>query len=176
MSKYRFSLRFLLGMTAAIGGALAMLRYPTNLCFIVAFSGVLAALGMATVGAATSRGALRAFCLGFAIVGWLHLVLAFTTWFGAGTSSALLSRYCLDRLAVPLGYAVGQGAFFDELSLLQALAACRPGSPPALYGKYIVIGQSLSTLFLAAGGGALGQFFYRRSHQDVSHERPVQRV
>jgi hypothetical protein len=164
-TKWRFTIRFLLAMTALVGVTCAALRYPTKLCVAIAFSTAIGLLLVAVVGAFTSRGGMRAFFVGFAIVGWGHMILAFTPYFAEGTSHMLVSRYCLDQLARPLGYGMSPNMYIEEKSLTHAMMDYVAGSPPALYYKYLVIGQSLITLFLAAAGGALGRYFYHRSHE-----------
>ena len=163
MKHYRFTIRFLLGLTASIGLALALLSQPTQFTFIATFSAAVAGLTAAIIGTITARGTLRAFCAGFAVAGSIHLILAFTTWFEKGASHFLLTGYCLNQLAPLLGFQLGPGMFMQEQSLSNALANYMPGSPPALYYKYIVTGQSLATLGLAACGGFLGAYLHRRS-------------
>jgi hypothetical protein len=166
MKKYRFTIRFLLSLTASVCVALAILRYPTEVTCIATFSATVTALVGSIIGSVTSRGILRAFCIGFAIAGSVHLILAFTTWFETGASQTLLSRYCLDQLAPVLGYQLQRNMVVEEASLANALANFVPGSPPALYYKYIVTGQSLITLGLAACGGAFGVYLRTRPVSD----------
>jgi hypothetical protein len=159
MYKPRFTVRMLLAAIAVIGSGFAALRFPTYFCTVVTVSILLSALVGSLVTAATCRGAWRAFSISFAIAGWAHFILALTPF--VATDKLLLSRYCLDRLAVPLGYAMGPNAYIEETTLRHAIAEYVPGSPPDRYYKYIVIGQSIFTLILATALGALGRCIYQ---------------
>ena len=159
---FRFTIRFLLALTAAVGVAVAVLRYPAKFSTVITFSASVSLLTAAVIGAMTSRGSVRAFCVGFAIAGWLHAVLAFTTWFDKGTSQLLISTYFLERLAPVFGNELAPRMAIEE-PLISASAHFVPGSPPARYYKYIVTGQSLFTLMIGAVGGSTGAYFYQRS-------------
>ena len=161
MVKIRFTLRHLLGSAALLALACGALRCPTHFCVSLTLSLALGVLVAALVAAAAFRGTRRAFWLSFAIAGWAHLILALTPWFATGTSEILLSRYCLDQLAHPLGYSMPAGYSTHEELLRHAVMEYGPGSPPDRYYKFIVIGQSILTLFLATMGGLLGQYLCR---------------
>lgn len=169
MSGYRFTIRFLILLTAVIGVALAVMRYPTRLAATAVFSVAFTALTAALIGAFTSHGRLRAHCIGFAVAGWIHAVLAFTPWFGQGTSRMLISLYILERLAPVFGNQLGPRMFIEEPTIFNALLNYAPGSPPDLYYKYLVIGQSLFTLAVGALGGCLGSYLHCRSAKSDSN-------
>jgi hypothetical protein len=161
--RYRFTIRFLLALTAVIGLALAAMRYPTKSGVVIAVTGTFAILAGAIIGAITSRGSVRACCIGFAIAGWLHAILAFTEWFGHGTGIALVSFYILHGLAPAFGNQLASNMFIEQTFIQNALANYAPGSPPALFYKYITIGQSLFTILAGALGAALASYFHTRS-------------
>ena len=160
---FRFTIRFLLALTAAICLALAALRFPTRLTAVIAFSGTLALLTGSIIGAITSRGRLRAFCIGFAVAGWVHAIFAFTDWFGRESGPILISFYVLQQLAPLFGNQLAANMAIDEPLIQNALANYVPGSPPALYYKYILVGQSLFTIVTGALGSALAGYFHARS-------------
>jgi hypothetical protein len=162
MSKARFSLRRLLGAVALVGATCAAIRCPTHACASLTLSIAFGVLVAAVVAAAICRGTMRAYWLSFAIVGWAHLFLSLTPWFAEGTSGIVFSRYCLDRLAGPLGHTIGWPAEAAHRPLKDAVEAYTPGSPPDRYSKYVVIGQSTITVWLAILGGVFGRFLYFR--------------
>ena len=174
MGEYGFTVRFLLGITALMCGVLALMRYPTHFNVIAMFSITLSVLVAAMIGAITARGTVQAFCVGFAIAGGIHLVLAFTGWFGKGTNQVLFSRYCLDQLAASLDYRpVEQGSFgvaMEDLTLSYVAADYAPGRVTHYY-KCIAMGQSLITLILAMVGGWLGAHFHALRSETKSRDQ-----
>ena len=160
---FHFSIRFLLALTTVICVALAAMRYPTKLSAVIAVSGMLAILTGSVIVSIVSRGRLRAFCIGFAVAGWMHTTLAFTNWFGRGTAPALVSFYVLQQLAPLFGNQLAANMTIEEPFIENALANYVPGSPPALYYKYLVIGQSLFTIAIGALGSATAAYFHARS-------------
>lgn len=167
MNKPRFTIRMLLGAVALIGSGLAAIRFPTYFCAALTLSVLFSTLVGAIVVAATCRGASRAFALSFALAGCVHFILALTPLFA--TSRLLLSRYCLDQIAVPLGYAMASNQYVEENTLGHASEGYVPGSPPDRYYKYVVIGQSVFTLLLATAFGVTGRFLYQfRVARDAS--------
>jgi hypothetical protein len=161
--RYRFSIRSLILLTTVIAVVLALLRYPTRLTASAAVSAMLAALAASMIGALTSQGRIRAFCAGYLVAGSIHAALAFTSWFGQGAGQMLFSCYLLNRLAPIFGNHLMANMAIEEPLLFSALLNFVPGSPPALYYKYMVIGQSLFTLASGAIGGCLGAYLYARS-------------
>ena len=159
----QFTIRFLLALTALVGVALAAMRYPTRLAVIVAVSGTFAVLAGSLIGAITSRGKLRACCIGFAVAGWLHAILVFTDWFGPETGLATASFYVLHGLAPAFGNQLAPNMAIEQPLIQNALARYVPGSPPALFYKYITIGQCFFTIVAGALGGALASYFHARS-------------
>lgn len=164
MPRVHFSIRYLLAAIALVCVACAAIRFPTVWCMSLSFSLAVALLSMATIACFVARAELRAFAVGFALAGWIHLVLALTTWFDQGSGLLVASRTLLDLLADPLGNAMPPNSYIEEKGLLAAMAGYVPGSPPDKYYKYIVIGQSFITLMLALVGGLAGQLMHRRCH------------
>ena len=152
MSKPRFSLLLLLGAVAVVGAMCVALRSRTLVCASVTLSTAYCVLIASLVIATTCRGAMRVFWLSFAIVGWSHLLLALTPWFAEGTSDVMFSRYCLDWLARPLGHKIYYSNDM-HFPLKAAAAYTEEGGDFYRYSKYLVIGQSIITVWLAAIGG-----------------------
>ena len=145
------------------------MRYPTRLAAIGTFSATITLLAGSIIGAVTSRGRHRAFCVGFAVAGWIHAILVFTEWFGQGTGRILVSLYLLERLAPAFGNQLADNMAIQDPLIPNAMANFVPGSPPELYYKYIVIGQSLFTLVTGVLGGFLGAYFHARSAKSDSN-------
>jgi hypothetical protein len=160
MRPQRFSIRYLLAALTLVCVSFGAVRFPTGWCLSITFSMAVAALSLMAVTAIVGRGRTRAFAVGFALVGAVHLVLALTTWFDEGSGKLLLSRLILDALAHPLGHAMPSNNFVEDKGLIAAMANYTPDSPPDRYYKFIVIGQSLMTLLVALAGGAIGQWVY----------------
>lgn len=164
MRDFRFTLRTLFGVMTALALALGAICHPTLFSTSAVFSATLVVLGVAATAAGVTRGPRKAFWAGFAVLGWMHLVLALALIPGLAkrSPSLLLSRYCLDVLAEPLGSAMPPGSSVEQELLDGALADYAPGSPPERYYKYTVIGQCVFTLLLAGFGGMLGYYLHRR--------------
>jgi hypothetical protein len=83
MRPRRISLASLLGIVAVFGLGLAGLKSSTVLWTTAATTVTLALLLAAVLGAVLLRGPERAFWLGFALFGWVYLVLVDWSWIGA---------------------------------------------------------------------------------------------
>jgi hypothetical protein len=164
MKAFRFTLRGLFGVVTLLALALAAVSKPTLFWTSAVGSLTFALLAIAIIAAALTRGPRRAFWVGFAVFGWMHLILATTPWFAARTSSLLLTRYCLEQLAAPLGHGLDARMYIEDNVFKGALAEYVPGSPPDRYYKYIVIGQCLFTLLFGLAGGMLGRYSHSKEN------------
>jgi hypothetical protein len=158
----RFTIRSLTGLTAAVGVSLGALRYPTHLRMSVAFSAMLALLVAATIGGLIARGKDRAACVGFALAGWFHFVLTFTSWFELGTDRLVITAYALNYIAPAFNKEFSWNGNLHESLFSNALLNYSPGSPPADYFMYIVIGLSFFTIAVGAIGGFIGICLHNR--------------
>src|SRR4051812_21915797 len=143
---FRFTIRSLIELTAVICVGLALLRYPAKLAAVVTISATLSLLTGAIIWAINSRGRLCAFCVGLPVAGWIHVILAFTPWLEKGTVRILICTYLLEQAAPVFGNQLAPNMAIEEPLFSNAMTNYVPGSPPALYYKYMVIGQSLFTL------------------------------
>ena len=159
----RFSLRSLLCLITLLCIACVLIRYPTQLSVVLAFSASVGAVVLSIAATTVTRGLTKAYAMGFAIVGTAHLMLAFMPLFAEGTDKILISRYVLNQLAKPLGYSMGPNMEIQEETITEALRLYVPNSPPALYYKFIVIGQSLMTLLAATMGGLFACYLHHIS-------------
>jgi hypothetical protein len=75
MRKPRYSIASGLAIIGILGVALAAFRDPSYLWANVTFSAALAALVLAIINAVYSRGARRAYWLGFALCGWAYFAI-----------------------------------------------------------------------------------------------------
>ena len=145
------------------------MRYPTKLAATIAVSVTFAILAGSIIGAFTARGRLRALCVGFAVAGSFHAMLAFSDWFGQETGVVLISFYVLQQLASAFGNQLAPNMAIEQPLIQNALANYVPGSPPALYYKYMVIGQSLFTIATGALGSSVAACFHARSENSDSN-------
>ena len=175
---FRFSLGalFLLVSFSAVG--CAALIYANDIWRQVMVTVAVLSLSLATVMAFVSRQNGRSFAIGFAILGWIYLILVFTPM--ADVSNHLLTTRALDWLSTNIHGPVGRinanlytdfdndgwqdlvlsnsGSVSNSLAMLRYI-----GTPqPAIPGNFLVIGQSLWTLLLAWFGGLVAECLTRQ--------------
>jgi hypothetical protein len=94
----RFSIAALMGFVFVFGVGLAAFRYPNKLWASFLFSIALGAMVMASLGALFHRGLPQKFWAGYAICGWLYLLMNWVPWFGIAVSPYLFTTACLDLI------------------------------------------------------------------------------
>jgi hypothetical protein len=105
----RFSIAALMGFVGVFGVGLGALRYPSKLWGSFFISITLVAMVVATLGALFHRGLPQKFWAGYAICGWLYLLMNFGPWFSNQVGPYLFTTACLD-LVYPRVAAVEQTA------------------------------------------------------------------
>jgi hypothetical protein len=93
----RFSIAALMGFVFAFGVGLAAFRYPSKLWASFLFSIALGAMVVALLGTVFHRGPPQKFWAGYAICGWLYLLMTFGP-FGGAVSPYLFTTACLDLI------------------------------------------------------------------------------
>ena len=158
MHPRRISLASLLGIVAVAGLGLAGLKSATVLWTTAATTVTLGLLLAAVLGAALLRGAERAFWLGFALFGWVYLLLVDWSWIGAQVGHDLTGgfRELIDAL-------------FPSDPKLRNVSTTAPEYFAAARRRDIRIGNTvqISRLFLcllfALVGGLVGRAFRARA-------------
>ena len=171
---WRFTLKHLLLATAAIALGLVALRHASG-----AWTAALLAIAQFVLAAAIllvvfRRGAARAFWLGFAVFGWLYLLLLIISWLGhsPGTETPLQPYYlATTRLSNACYHWWFDKAFatytaqypVPQYPYTPASAWPPPGAPP-LPGPneqdFANVAHALWTLLLALCGGQLAKWLY----------------
>lgn len=157
MPRFSFSLQALAGFTAFIAAACAALIYASPWVASGAFLLSVVLLTIAILGAIEANSSARAFWRGFAICGWLYLIL---------------TAVPPDRIGGPL----------LTTSLLQMAAHTRPGATTtelrtymtsslrfkavpyqvensSFINNFIRVGHACLTVLVAFAGGLIAQFF-----------------
>jgi hypothetical protein len=94
----RFSIAALMGFVFVFGVGLAAFRYPSKLWASFLISIALGSMVVASLGALFHRGLPQKFWAGYAICGWLYLLLNFGPWFASAISPCLFTTACLDLI------------------------------------------------------------------------------
>jgi hypothetical protein len=151
-------------LTAVIAVALGLLRFPTALGMTVAFSVMFSLLVAATLGALVTRDTTGAYCIGCAVAGWMHFLIAFTPWFQRGMDRVFISVYIVEQLAPVFGHKFAWNLNMNDSLIENALFNYSPGSPADDYFLYVVIGFSIFTIVAGLIGGSLGRYLFRRTN------------
>jgi hypothetical protein len=162
MSSLRFSLlaMFVAVAVAAVGCA-AMVK-PSYVCASAVWTATMAVLAGSLVGCCCGTPRSRAFCAGFALFGWGHMILFFAPWFDDHTGDLLFTRHIVDYIGGKLGYKVASHITMPGIwHNLKWAEAGTSGS--FVYLAYVVIGQSLLTIVIGLLGGVLGRYLHSRS-------------
>jgi len=98
----------LLTAVAVVALALASLLQPwRSWCPSLVLTGTLLLMLLSIPGSIYARGRARAFCAGFAILGWGYFLLAFTPWFEATIGRQLLARHVAEFTCVAVTDSLG---------------------------------------------------------------------
>src|SRR5262245_55425587 len=122
MARPRFSLAGLMGVVLVLALGLASLRFASETSSGVIVLMTLGILSLTVLGVVYRRGAARAWCLGFALLGWGYMVLASESWWDRTIHRpALVTSALLDRL-YPILY-VGDDPVISPDPLNKAIVA-----------------------------------------------------
>ena len=94
----RFSIAALMGFVFVFGVGLAAFRYPNKLWASFFFSITIGAMVVGSLGAVFHRGLPQKFWAGYAICGWLYLLMNFGPWFESEVCPYLFTTACLDLI------------------------------------------------------------------------------
>ena len=137
----RLAIGDLLALAAFSAVACFALRYPSETAATVFFTVVATVLGIATLRALLATPNVRAFYIGFALLGWAYLLVAFCPWFRTSD------------------YADGSGSLLVTSKLLGYVYSRWYGSGGVDRANFEYTCQPLLALFCAVLGGALGRYF-----------------
>lgn len=107
----RISTKQLLAVIAAIGLAIGSLRSPHSLwagTWLISAAGI---LGYATLGTIYRRGSARASCVGFAIFGWIYMLVTLLSPVFGGISDDLVTSKMIDHAYKVYGPTLDLGAW-----------------------------------------------------------------
>jgi len=165
MIRPRLSIAALMGFIFIFGVGLAAFRYTNKLWASFFFSLAIGAMVIASLGAVFHRGLPQRFWAGYAICGWLYLVMNFGPWFEYEVSPYLFTTACLD-LIYPHVAAPEQTAMVDKGNAVFGLAGgfgAGPSAPENIWQHWTLIDN-------AAGQFAVSNNF------DVNRSKPFQLI
>jgi hypothetical protein len=161
----RFSIASLMAFVVLLAVGMAAMRNPTKLWASLLLSIALVVLAIALLGSLFGHGLRRSFWSGFAICGWLYLIVSCAPWFTTEIAPFLFTTACLDliypHVAAPEQIAMspnGAGA----IGLAGGFGG--PAAPPAS------IWEHWATIDNAAAG------FNITNNFDVNRSRPFQLI
>jgi hypothetical protein len=168
MNKGRFSLLSLFGaVTFASLGCLALVITPSYVWASVAWTVTIAILAGCLVGCFFGTKQSRAYCAGFTLLGFGHMILFLAPWFDDHTGELLATRHIVDYVGRKMGHNVPDHTNVPGIWLNLSHAEYGSNSS-SLYLAYVVTGQSLMTLVVALLGGLIGRWFARQRPTDRS--------
>jgi hypothetical protein len=161
----RFSLLTLLGVVLVAGLGSAALANPTDIWTHVFVTGIVGILAVVTLAVLVKRSALP-FALGFALIGWLYIAIAFGGVFD-------LRRYLLTEQITGGLYGLihvndgtrspfAPSVFSPPVENAATISGLVPPIPSADPQNFITIARSLWTLILATIGGLFASWPGRR--------------
>jgi hypothetical protein len=181
----RFSIAAIMGFVFVFGVGLAAFRYPNKLWASFFFSITIGAMVIGSLGAVFHRGLPQKFWMGYAMCGWLYLLMNFGPWFETAVSPYLFTTAVLD-LIYPHVAAPEQTAMLENGTQVFGLAGGFGASAPvniwehwtkvdsaaeqyaiannfdvARSKPFQLIGHSLLALLFAYIGGLIARRFAR---------------
>jgi hypothetical protein len=117
----RFSIAALMGFVFVFGVGLAACRYPNKLWASLFYSITIGAMVIGSLGAVFHRGLPQKFWMGYAMCGWLYLLMNFGPWFESEVSPYLFTTAILD-LIYPRVAAPEQTAMLEKNAQIIGLA------------------------------------------------------
>ena len=167
MRRFRFSLASLISAVLFIAVACAALRNASKLWASMIFTLTVCLLLGAILGVVFRGGDTRAFCLGFALLGWGYLFLAFSH----------VINEDLNLRAPPLLTSMMLGYMHPKLAKSETIpgSGFRPedfmdlGGPRTVFvpswEHFHQVGHSLVTLLIALVGGGLARYLHASRRQ-----------
>ncbi|MBI1904593.1 MAG: hypothetical protein HYS13_26150 [Planctomycetia bacterium] len=179
--RWKFSLAALLLSVTFLAVMFAALRSSSPLWSSVISTAAVTVLVFAFLGALVTRKETRSFCVGFAFLGWVYLLLMYGPWFGENVAPHMLSTqglgFAYEKLfGTEAPNTVGRqfGLTFADFDtdgsgdivltngsrLYRNAAAPAPATLPT-HGDFSRIGHCGLALILAVAGGVLARAVYR---------------
>jgi hypothetical protein len=168
MPRFRFSLAAILGMLVVVALALAGLVSIREVWSKVLFSAMVFALFISILGISYRQDDARAFCVGFAVLGWGHMLIASGPWFENRFSRNLVTTSMAQYLHPKLQRAHQQTTSPPAGNM--SMAAGAGLVPAATLGASPMTGpseasvwrtcHSIFTLLLAWIGGGVARYFW----------------
>ncbi len=166
----RFTIAGMLWGVAAIGIWLASLRSSSTVWTTVAATMTLAALLTGVLGALVTQRPSRASWLGFAIFGWVSLILVEWDWIGGPLGHDLtaalgaMAEYLLPEPAtkslLPTALPRGRVTFAPNAAYLEEIQ-----QRSIKLGNFVQIGRMTLSLLFGLIGGRIGQILVARSDE-----------
>jgi len=150
----QFSLKSLLGAVSFVALALASLLQPwRSWCPSLALTGLLSLMLLSIPCGVFARERVRAFCVGFAIVGWGYFLLAYVPWIEASIRRQLLATHIAESICFATTGSLGD------------------------YPQFLKVTHTLFMFVLAYLGGLMSSRCYvnsaeRSGQRDVDPMRP----
>jgi hypothetical protein len=185
MGANRISVAGLLGLVAVIAIGIASLRFATVAWTTAATTVTVGVLLAAVLGVIYLRGAARAFCVGFALFGWVYLILVDWSWIGAqvghdltgglGDLAEVVHPAETPRLTAAFGPMTGQtqgqrNALRLASNIAQAGQITRSQQRYIMIGNFVAIGRLVLALAFAFAGGVTARALASRG--EAAHEIP----
>ncbi len=176
--RWQFSLRTLLVVVVFIAVGCGALVAASETWLTIVYSATFAVLFIAVLGGLFRRGRTRAFWAGFAVIGWLYLVLVYGLWEENGRPRLATTQTLVFVWNTVIYKAPGSVSITGEVQTQsspliilqlqemekQSFYAQRGISPTTVLALpsplFLDIGQYLWTLILAYLGGLLALYFY----------------
>jgi hypothetical protein len=174
---FRFSLLTLLGAVLVVSIGFAALRGASEVWARIVVTGTIVALLTATLGAIYLPTASRAFCGGFALLGWAYMFLVFGPWLEA-IKPQLATTLALNRLqaamaieevpqtsqtiATSMVWQVNTGNLITVPGFNNGIYFTGGGAPVPAALSFHQIGQTLWAVVLAFCGGYVAMLFDSR--------------
>jgi hypothetical protein len=149
MGQFRLSMAGMLWFVAVTAIGLASIRSTSGVWTTVAATLTLAALLKAVLAAALLRGNDRAFWLGFAVFGWVYLILVDWDWVG-GPFGHELTGALADWAEAVIPEAPRPSPAITNLSELHQERMIK-------IGHFVQIGRMVLCLLFAMAGGVIGR-------------------
>jgi hypothetical protein len=153
----QFSLKSLLAIVAVASVGLAGLTHPTREWNFILVSLALSIVGLVTLHAISSRSASRAFSRGFAVAGWVYLLLLCND-----IEYSLLTTWALEKL-----YPILNPQLDTNMTHYGIFFVGDNGFPLLTkFSNYLHIGHAVWMLAIAYVGGVTARVFARRTPED----------
>ena len=174
MRRLRLSIAQLMLLVLFIGLAIGALRSPSRLMANAMWTATAGLLGWSVVAAILRRDHRRAFWVGFAVFGWLHLIVIFELYRANSADRnllplpSLLTSDLIDHLRNHVPPPQTGGVFVDTTFIIRHVSYTFP------YLEFGQIAHLIMTLVVAWVGGRMGRLAAGWSSSPASNkvERP----